>query len=65
MVSTDPAGDESCPERGPAEIPNAFTQPSPFACATTSSRPRVTPTVAKLSGLAPASIPGRVSPAMR
>jgi hypothetical protein len=27
MMSTDPAGDETCPERGRAEMPTAFTQP--------------------------------------
>jgi hypothetical protein len=30
-VSTDPAGDETCPEREHAVMPNAFTQPSPLA----------------------------------
>jgi hypothetical protein len=65
MVSTDSAGDETCPEREHAAMPNAFTQPSPLARCDTSSRRRVTPTVAKLSGLALASVPGRVSPAMR
>jgi hypothetical protein len=65
MVCTDPAGLESCPERGHAEMQSAFTQSSPFAPATTSPRRRVTPAVAKLSRLALASHPGRISPAMR
>ena len=34
MASTDPAGDETCPERRRAEMPIAFTPPSPFARAT-------------------------------
>jgi hypothetical protein len=29
MMATDPAGDETCPERGHAEMPIAFTQPPP------------------------------------
>ena len=68
MASTDPAGDETCPERRRAEMPIAFTPTSPFV----PLRPRENiavapgqPSVAKLPRLALPSHPERISPAMR
>ena len=64
VLPTDSAGVEPRLGRGPTEVPTWFTQPSPFAGASTFVA-LIPPAVAKTTRFAVLMVSGHVSPAVR